>query len=62
MPETSEYLSDFRPRFRQPSAADLCIEVPCMTTDETNEKVMEVFNRHRDLVSLPVVEGSQPIG
>lgn len=62
MPETSEYLSDFRPRFRQPCAADLCTSVPCMTTEETNEKVMEVFTRHRDLVSLPVVEGSQPIG
>lgn len=33
-----------------------------MTTEETNEKVLEVFNRHRDLVSLPVVEGNQPIG
>jgi len=33
-----------------------------MTTDDTNEKVMEVFSRHRDLVSLPVVEGTQPIG
>lgn len=33
-----------------------------MTTDDTNEQVMEVFNRHRDLVSLPVVEGRQPIG
>ena len=62
MPEISEYLSDFRPRYRQPSAADLCIEVPSMTPDETNEKVMEVFGRHRDLVSLPVVEGHKPIG
>lgn len=62
MPETSEYLSDFRPRFRQPCAADLCTLVPCMTTDETNENVMEVFSRHRDLVSLPVVEAGQPIG
>ena len=62
MPEIPEYLSDFRPRFRPPSAADLCTEVPCMTTDDTNEKVMEVFNRYRDLVSLPVVEGKQPIG
>ena len=62
MPASNEYLSDFRPRFRQPSAADLCVDVPCMTADETNEKVLEVFNRHRDLVSLPVVEGSQPIG
>jgi serine phosphatase RsbU (regulator of sigma subunit) len=62
MPETSEYLSDFRPRFRQPCAADLCTAVPCMTTEETNEKVMEVFNRHRELVSLPVLEAGQPIG
>ena len=62
MPEFTEYLSDFRPRYRQPSAADLCIEVPSMTPDETNEKVMEVFSRHRDLVSLPVVEGNKPIG
>ncbi|MFM9925011.1 SpoIIE family protein phosphatase [Variovorax sp. H27-G14] len=62
MPETSEYLSDFRPRFRQPCAADLCTAVPCMTTDDTNEKVMEVFNRHRELVSLPVLEAHRPIG
>lgn len=62
MPETSAYLSEFRPRFRQPSAADLCTPVPCMTTDETNERVLEVFTRHRDLASLPVVDGSQPIG
>ncbi len=62
MPENSEYLSSFRPRSRQPSAADLCIAVPCMTPEETNEKVMEVFSRHRDLVSLPVVEGRRPIG
>lgn len=62
MPEITEYLSDFRPRFRQPSAADLCVEVPCLTAADTNEKVMEVFTRHRDLGSLPVVEGSRPIG
>ena len=62
MSAVAEYLTDSRPRFRQPSAADLCTAVPCMTTDETNEKVMEMFNRHRDLVSLPVVEGRRPIG
>jgi len=33
-----------------------------MTPEETNEKVLEVFAQHRDLVSLPVVEGAQPIG
>ncbi len=62
MRDLPEYLSGVRPRFRQPSAADLCIEVPSMTPDETNEKVMEVFSRHKDLVSLPVVEGNKPIG
>ena len=62
MPETSVYLGDFRPHLRQPSAADLCLAVPCMTPEHTNEKVLEVFSHHRDLVSLPVVEGAQPIG
>ncbi len=62
MSANSEYLSGFRPRFRQPCAADLCNVVPCMTADQTNEQVMDVFGRHRELVSLPVVEGTQPIG
>lgn len=62
MPETSVYLGDFRPHLRQPSAADLCLAVPYMTPEDTNEKVLEVFTQHRDLVSLPVVEGAQPIG
>lgn len=62
MPEAAEYLRDYRPRFRQPSAADLCVEVPSMTAEETNEKVMETFSRYRDLVSLPVVQAGQPIG
>ncbi|WP_280191017.1 SpoIIE family protein phosphatase [Delftia sp. PS-11] len=62
MDESCAYLSDSRPRFRPPSAGDLCAPVPCMTADETNEKVLEVFTRHRDLVSLPVLEGQRPIG
>jgi len=62
MSQNHEYLSEFRPRFRQPSAGDLCVKVPCMTTDETNEKVLDLFSRHRDLISLPIVEGTQPIG
>jgi len=33
-----------------------------MTAGQTNEEVMEVFGRHRDLVALPVVEGARPIG
>lgn len=57
-----EYLLDVRPRFRQPSAADLSVPVPAMTTDQTNEQVMDMFSRHRDLNGLPVVEGDRPIG
>lgn len=55
-------MSEFRPRFRQPDAHALCNTVPSLTADETNEKVLEVFTRHRDLSSLPVLEGSRPIG
>ena len=62
MSDSPAYLTEFRPRFRPPSAADLCTPVPCMTTGQTNEEVMDVFNRHRDLVALPVVEGVRPIG
>jgi serine phosphatase RsbU (regulator of sigma subunit) len=36
--------------------------VPAMTTDQTNEQVMDMFSRHRDLNGLPVVEGDRPIG
>ncbi len=62
MSESPAYLTEFRPRFRPPSAADLCTPVPCMTAGQTNEEVMEVFGRHRDLVALPVVEDMRPIG
>ncbi|SFD54387.1 SpoIIE family protein phosphatase [Paracidovorax konjaci] len=62
MSESRAYLTEFRPRFRSPSAADLCTPVPCMTTGQTNEEVLDVFSRHRDLVALPVLEGDRPIG
>jgi serine phosphatase RsbU (regulator of sigma subunit) len=63
MSETSEYLREYRPRFRQPSAADLCVEVPSMTVDDTNEKVMELFSQNPALGSLPIVmQGGIPIG
>ncbi len=62
MPDSRAYLTEFRPRFQPPSAADLCTPVPCMTTGQTNEEVLEVFSRHRDLVALPVVEDGRPIG
>jgi len=60
--ETREYLSEYRPRFRQPDAHALCSDSPFLTAEETNEKVMELFTRHRDLASLPVLEGGRPIG
>lgn len=62
MADSGEYLSGFRPRFQQPSAANLCDPVPCMTAEENNELALEMFTRHRDLVSLPVLEGNRPVG
>lgn len=62
MHQSSAYLREFRPNFSHPSAADLCTETPSITADATNAQVMEIFNLHRDLVSLPVLEEDQPIG
>jgi serine phosphatase RsbU (regulator of sigma subunit) len=62
MPEDSGYLHAYRPRYRQPSAADLCVTVPSVSTEQTNEDVMELFARHRDLSSLPVVDDGQAVG
>ena len=62
MSDTSEYLSEFRPRLQQPNAQALCNPVPYLSADDTNDTVMELFTRHRDLNSLPVVELKRPIG
>src|ERR1700744_6045468 len=51
-----------RPRFRQPCAEDLCIPVPSVTSEQTNQDVIDVFNRHRDMATLPVTENGRPIG
>ncbi|HTA65977.1 MAG TPA: SpoIIE family protein phosphatase [Xanthomonadaceae bacterium] len=45
-----------------PSAADLCRSVPVLAPTDTNAKVRDLFDRHRDLISLPVVDGGQPRG
>ncbi|WP_283148060.1 SpoIIE family protein phosphatase [Silvimonas soli] len=50
------------PRFRQPSAADLCVVATAITSEETNQAVLDVFNDQRELISLPVVENGRPIG
>ncbi|MCZ2498797.1 SpoIIE family protein phosphatase [Xylophilus sp. Kf1] len=62
MSDPSEYLSEFRPRLQQPNAQALCNQVPHLSADDTNDAVMELFTRHRDLNSLPVVELKRPIG
>ncbi len=51
-----------RPRFRQPCAEDLAMPTPSVTTDQTNQDVLEVFAAHRDLACLPVTEQGKPIG
>lgn len=51
-----------RPRFRQPCAEDLAVATPSVTTDQTNQDVLEVFALHRDLACLPVTEQGRPIG
>lgn len=51
-----------RPRFRQPCAEDLAVPTPSVTTDQTNQDVLEVFAAHRDLACLPVTEHGKPIG
>lgn len=45
-----------------PTAQMLIIKGPSVTSDETNADVLEVFGRHRDLISLPVLELDRPIG
>ena len=45
-----------------PSAGDLCRRVPVLAPADTNARVRDLFDQHRDLVSLPVVEGGQARG
>jgi serine phosphatase RsbU (regulator of sigma subunit) len=51
-----------RPRFRQPCAEDLAVPTPSVTTDHSNQDVLEVFAMHRELACLPVTEQGRPIG
>jgi serine phosphatase RsbU (regulator of sigma subunit) len=54
-------LPQFRP-VSMPSAGDLCQPTPLVSPTDTNATVSEVFDKHRDLISLPVVEGKRPLG
>ncbi|RXZ32381.1 protein-serine/threonine phosphatase [Oxalobacteraceae bacterium CAVE-383] len=47
---------------QQPSASDLAVSVPTVTSEQSNGTVLEVFGRHRELISLPVLENEYPMG
>lgn len=44
------------------TARVLIIDGPTITSEENNADVLEVFGRHRELISLPVLERGMPIG
>lgn len=50
------------PRFRQATAADLCIKTIAVNSDVTNAAVLDLFTEHREVISLPVLEDGRPIG
>ena len=45
-----------------PSAGDLCRPVPMVAPTDTNATVRELFDQHRELISLPVVDGTRALG
>lgn len=49
-------------RFAQPVAGDLALACVSVTPEHNNAQVFEIFGRHRDLGSLPVLEDGRPIG
>jgi serine phosphatase RsbU (regulator of sigma subunit) len=50
------------PRFRQSTAADLCVPTAAVPSDTPNSAVLQLFTERRDLMSLPVLEEGRPIG
>lgn len=54
--------NSYRALIQQPTAQDLCMDTPSVSADDSNERVIEVFNDHRNLTSLPVTQDSKPIG
>jgi serine phosphatase RsbU (regulator of sigma subunit) len=50
------------PRFRQSTAADLCVATVAVPSDTSNSVVQQLFTERRDLMSLPVLEEGKPIG
>jgi sigma-B regulation protein RsbU (phosphoserine phosphatase) len=47
---------------QQPSAHDLAVTVPFVSFEDTNAKVLEVFGKYKELISLPVLDHGHPIG
>ncbi|WP_192458113.1 SpoIIE family protein phosphatase [Musicola keenii] len=45
-----------------PSARDLCIATPNVSPATDNATVMQLFSRHKELTSLPIVEAGYPLG
>jgi serine phosphatase RsbU (regulator of sigma subunit)/predicted transcriptional regulator len=45
-----------------PNAGSLCRSVPVLAPADTNAAVRDLFDRQRDLISLPVVEGTRALG
>lgn len=62
MEHAAQPLSHFTARSRLLTARELCIDVPFVTPDSDNLKVMALFTEHSSLISLPVVEGTRPFG
>ncbi|NYT24160.1 SpoIIE family protein phosphatase [Alcaligenaceae bacterium] len=50
------------PALGRPTAQLLVIKVPTITSTQTNAEVLQMFGRHRELISLPVLENDRPIG
>jgi serine phosphatase RsbU (regulator of sigma subunit) len=50
------------PRFRLPTAGDLCVPTAALPSDTTNFAVLELFNAQRELHSVPVVQDGVPVG
>jgi phosphoserine phosphatase RsbU/P len=46
----------------QATAADLCTNSPVVSAADTNATVRELFDKHRELISLPVVDAAKPVG
>lgn len=55
-------MSVISPEHSNTSARALAVAVPTISFDQTNAQVLEVFIQNRELISLPVLEGQNPIG